>query len=230
MGLTAYDLMMAGSIHNSFNEVLIMNDTFFNGWEDNSPPLSKWDQFAQDKPNLAAYLLDVRSWNDFAASLVYSINKYGSLTERQLASLLKMHDKHLARQKEQAKPAEKVDLSRVSDLFATAFGSQIKHPKFRCGDLVLLPSKKDDRIFVKEGPRYEDTYFGSVNGDGSFRPARGCPDWVLPRLKTLAADPLKDAQAYGQKTGNCSCCGRQLTNADSIALGIGPICKGRWGL
>ena len=191
-----------------------MNNTFFNGWEDNSPPLSKWDQFVQAKPDLAAYLLDVRGWNDFAASLIHSINKYGSLTERQLASLLKMHDKHLARQKEQAKPAEKVDLSRVSDLFATAFGSQIKHPKFRCGDLVLLPSKKDDRIFV----------------NGSFRPARGCPDWVLPRLKTLAADPLKDAQAYGQKTGNCSCCGRQLTNADSIALGIGPICKGRWGL
>ncbi len=206
-----------------------MSDQFFDGWE-KSKPQTKWDKFVAENPSLGAYLLEVYTWNDFARSLIQGINKYGNLTEKQLSAAVRMHEKHLAKQKEQAKPAPKFDLTRVSELFATARANDLKYPKFRVGDLVLLPSRKDDRIFVKDGPRYEDTYFGAVSADGSFRRVRGCPEWVLTSLKTLASDPLKEAQAYGQKTGTCSCCGRDLTNEESIALGIGPVCKVRWGL
>jgi len=43
-----------------------------------------------------------------------------------------------------------------------------------------------------------------------------------------ATDPLAAAIAYGRETG--SCCGRELTNKVSIDLGIGPICREKWGL
>lgn len=36
-----------------------------------------------------------------------------------------------------------------------------------------------------------------------------------------------EARAFGVETGNCICCGAVLTNPDSIAAGIGPICAGK---
>lgn len=38
---------------------------------------------------------------------------------------------------------------------------------------------------------------------------------------------LDEAKAYGRETGVCCVCSAELTNPDSIAAGIGPICAGR---
>ena len=38
---------------------------------------------------------------------------------------------------------------------------------------------------------------------------------------------LEQAKAYGQQTGTCCVCGRELTNETSINEGIGPVCGGR---
>lgn len=35
---------------------------------------------------------------------------------------------------------------------------------------------------------------------------------------------VEEASAYGHLTGRCGCCGRLLTNEESIERGIGPIC------
>lgn len=35
---------------------------------------------------------------------------------------------------------------------------------------------------------------------------------------------LEEAKAFGALYGTCCCCGRTLTNEESIAAGIGPIC------
>jgi len=45
----------------------------------------------------------------------------------------------------------------------------------------------------------------------------------------VAKDPSAAARAYGLRTGQCSICGRELTNAESRARGIGPICAERFG-
>lgn len=39
---------------------------------------------------------------------------------------------------------------------------------------------------------------------------------------------LDQAAEYGRRTGVCACCGRDLTNKESIELGIGPICRGNF--
>lgn len=36
---------------------------------------------------------------------------------------------------------------------------------------------------------------------------------------------LEAAAAYGIATGICACCGKTLTHPDSIAAGIGPVCR-----
>lgn len=51
----------------------------------------------------------------------------------------------------------------------------------------------------------------------------------LDVLEAIAKDPKAAAADYGHQIGQCSVCNRQLTNPESIALGIGPICLGKLG-
>lgn len=44
----------------------------------------------------------------------------------------------------------------------------------------------------------------------------------------LVQDPKECAIAYARRTGRCGVCGRELTNPDSIALGIGPVCASKF--
>lgn len=45
-------------------------------------------------------------------------------------------------------------------------------------------------------------------------------------LANAAENPQQAAVAYGRQTGNCSCCGRLLTDPVSVFGGIGPVCLG----
>ena len=39
---------------------------------------------------------------------------------------------------------------------------------------------------------------------------------------------LEEAKAFGRLYGFCVRCGRTLTDEESIAAGIGPVCSGKW--
>ena len=45
--------------------------------------------------------------------------------------------------------------------------------------------------------------------------------------KILEVTPLEASKAYGREIGSCGVCGRTLTNEESRAAGIGPVCAGR---
>lgn len=121
-----------------------------------------------------------------------------------------------------------IDASKISAAFAAAFSNGIKRPKVRLGGFTFSRApdhgKNAGSIYVKRG----EDYLGKVTG-GQFHGTRECDDAAKASIVTIAADPALAAKAYGLRTGSCSCCGRELTNADSIALGIGPICAERFG-
>lgn len=52
-------------------------------------------------------------------------------------------------------------------------------------------------------------------------------DGIAAALREIEADPIEAAAKYGKMSGTCGCCGRDLTDPASIALGIGPICYTR---
>lgn len=52
---------------------------------------------------------------------------------------------------------------------------------------------------------------------------------ALAVLKEIAKDPKAAMIRYGMEIGACGHCGRTLTNPDSRAAGIGPICAGKMG-
>jgi hypothetical protein len=44
-------------------------------------------------------------------------------------------------------------------------------------------------------------------------------------FEKIAADPLRRSTDFGKQSGTCGKCGKQLTDPDSIAKGIGPVCE-----
>lgn len=197
-------------------------------------------QFAAANPELVAKLEAVKGWNTFAADMLTAIGNYGFLTENQTAACDRMFAKIDARQAERAAAktatvqaaaanSGSVDVSAIEALFATARANGLKRLAFVAGDLKIVPAKESSRnpgaLYVTRGGDYQ----GKLTG-GEFKAlAVALPD-TLPRLLELAGDPAGVARLYGQRTGVCCCCGRELTDPQSIAAGIGPICASKWGL
>jgi hypothetical protein len=73
-------------------------------------------------------------------------------------------------------------------------------------------------------------YFGRVTKDGAFHPGRDLTPQVRAFLESLAADPAAVAGAYGQQSGECCFCARELTDERSTQVGYGPVCAGNYGL
>lgn len=51
---------------------------------------------------------------------------------------------------------------------------------------------------------------------------------AIKNLSSATKLSLAEAKAFGALYGTCCACGRTLTNEDSIAAGIGPICAGKF--
>lgn len=69
------------------------------------------------------------------------------------------------------------------------------------------------------------TFVDRQAGDESF-PVRFATERAKI-LTAIAADVKTAAIRYGKELGQCSQCGRTLTNPESIQLGIGPVCLAR---
>ena len=173
-------------------------------------------------------LREIMNWNSFAQSLVEQIINKGSLSEKQMFAASAMLIKIKQNKEEKQSNIVSIDLSNVKKIFDKAHEA-IKSPKFRVDNMVL--SRAPDSgvnagaIYVK----VDGEYAGKVTG-GYWLPCKGSPEGTLEKLREVAKDPLGSAVAYGKRTGNCSACGRDLTNHGSIEKGIGPICAERWGL
>ena len=180
--------------------------------------------FAASHPAEYKWLVDNQR-NNFAASLMSALEKWGRLSEKQIGAVTKI----VAR--DAAKPV-KIDLSAVLEKFANAQAAGLKRPKLRLEGLCISLAGGNNAgwLYVKNGPAWEDTYLGKVNPQtGEFFRSRDCSDADIERLLNVADDVLAAAVAYGQETGQCSACGRELTNPESIAAAIGPICADRFG-
>lgn len=119
-----------------------------------------------------------------------------------------------------------MNLQPIIDLFATAKSSGYKRPIYRAEGLVLSLAPDSGvnagALYVKDADKQ---YLGKVV-DGRYVGR----EEAKAGLATIAQNPREAAIRYGQRTGTCACCGRALTNKQSIELGIGPICAERWQL
>lgn len=75
--------------------------------------------------------------------------------------------------------------------------------------------------------RWSGRTFVKVQASDNLYPVRGASANVV--LENIAKDPKEAMLRYGRALGQCGHCGRTLTNEDSRAVGIGPICSRRMG-
>lgn len=132
-----------------------------------------------------------------------------------------------------------------SSSFATILNGQKEHK----GGAFTVRSKKtgkdytfkvnskpyNGRVYhhVKVETQYmEFQYLGFLSNDGKIvrkgqsvdSPSAVAASWVLAKIQNKDFGSL-DTQVDMFHLGKCICCGRTLTDATSIELGIGPKCR-----
>tara|TARA_R110000765_G_scaffold170696_3_gene275707 strand:+ start:8218 stop:8799 length:582 start_codon:yes stop_codon:yes gene_type:complete len=169
--------------------------------------------------------------NSFANSLLGSMERYGQLSDRQIAAV--------ERNLESAPSAASTKpLARIVDTMLHA-KQKLKYPKLRIDRdsryMVLSVagdrSKYTNSVMITDGGPFGDNeYYGRITPSGEFHSGRNCDEAILKILTELNEDPAAVISDSGHANGQCACCGRELTNPESVELGIGPVCATRWGV
>jgi hypothetical protein len=200
--------------------------------------------FEEENPGLWETLAGMAGWNEFAQSLVGQLATRGTLSDKQIEAAKRMIAKtaeaKAARAKERREKAVEIDLSPIREMFESAFSAGLKRPKYRAEGLIISRAPDNGKnagflyvstLAIQIGEDWSsDDYQGKIGPDNVFLPAWGAHDETTAALKVIAENPSEAAVRWGRKTGNCSCCGRELTDPESIEAGIGPICATKWSL
>jgi Family of unknown function (DUF6011) len=185
-----------------------------------------WGEFCAKHPEEAAWIEARQHDFEFAANMRSAIHRFGSLLGTQLDGIRKCMAANKAAAARPAGP--EVNVGKIEEAFSSAMGDGIARPKLRLDAFLFKPApssgKNAGAIYVME----EETYLGKIIA-GRFTKSRDCSDDQQARIIASAADPEKAAIAYGLRTGRCSVCNQELTNEDSLSIGIGPICRERMG-
>jgi len=169
----------------------------------------------------------------FAASLWQQSHQRG-LSERQLAWAHKLSTDLLQAESEAADESGEAQFSRLFEVFKAAKSRGLKRLTMRFSGIRIKPNRDISSLWVLSDTETEVGNYGpQPKYLGKVTPNRldsRLADDVKAVLLEAAGDPLTAAIRYGKETGACSCCGRDLTNPDSIAAGIGPVCREKYGL
>jgi hypothetical protein len=109
-----------------------------------------------------------------------------------------------------------------------ARASGILWPKLRLSSYVFSPSRYPNTIYVKHS---DGTYLGKIVSYAFYAASPHITTEAMRHeIHTLIRTSLSESlRVYGIQTGQCGCCGRKLTAADSIRNNIGPICAEKFG-
>ena len=99
------------------------------------------------------------------------------------------------------------------------------------GRYALDGSGVNETVFYRvdrpeEGKWAGYTFVSRLEGPSEERVPRTQKEGILARI---AEDPAAASARYGREIGACGVCGRRLTNDDSRAAGIGPVCASKMG-
>ena len=181
---------------------------------------------------------------EVAASLLASLHRFGSLTEKQHALVLNGIARDAARsaaKAERAANAPAVDASKIEQAFATAvekaqrkgqkgvFKKPLRLRATNAVDVLFTPgsagSQWEGMLFAKTP---DGKKLGHIKG-GKFNARFECSPVEQAAVLDCAANPEIAAVAFGKAWSTCAVCGLLLTNDESIERGIGPVCAEKFG-
>lgn len=171
--------------------------------------------------------------SSFAADLAA---KFSRLSEKQYAWAHKLAVDCISREQESvdSENSGEPQFSRLFDTFKAAKARGLRRLTLRLSGVNVKPNRDLTSLWVTSQTEFEEGDYGmKPKYLGKITPNRldsRLNDDVKAVIMEAANDPLTAAIRYGKETGACSCCGRDLTNPQSIELGIGPICREKFGL
>ena len=203
----------------------------------------------EQQSDACGWLIDVCRYvpfwmnNEVAQSLIEQFRKSKPWSDKQLEMVVRWHTKAKEREAEKVAQKEREQTPcAVSEkfvelfgLFANAKAAQKAKPILRAEGLRISEAKESSRnagcLYVTdaEGHWEDREYLGKITPAGEFVRSKDCTDEQAAAVESVAMNPLEAALNYGRVTGQCSCCGRELTNHKSVEDGIGPICRDKWG-
>ena len=133
-------------------------------------------------------------------------------------------------------PVKSNEPSQFEALFAAFEAAKSKGAKrltLRFEGINVKPNRDLSALWITSQTEKEEGNYGlQPKYLGKVTP-QGCDsrlsDTVKEVILSAANDPLNAAIKYGKVSGECSCCGRELTDPRSIERGIGPICATKFG-
>ena len=186
--------------------------------------------FTAENPGLYEKMQALGENSRFFADLVWSVNRYGSLTQRQLEAALRI----IKERETQAQPQKVAgDLTGLATMFRKA-REHLKYPKLTVNvdngsytfSLAGDASKNPGYIYVKRG----QTYLGKVSPTGELTQSRDATPADLLAVNRFSMDPVGVAANHGHVSGNCCFCSKKLTDARSVSVGYGATCAQHYGL
>ena len=131
------------------------------------------------------------------------------------------------------KSNEPSQFEALFNAFEAAKSKGAKRLTLRFDGVNVKPNRDNTALWVTSQSETEmgdyglkPKYLGKVTPNGCDS---RLSDDVKATIMAAANDPLNAAIRYGKVSGECSCCGRELTRKDSIERGIGPICAEKFG-
>lgn len=201
--------------------------------------------FDTEFPDVVEWVLtEAMKGFEFAKSLQQSLLTYGSLTDGQVAAVRRCIHASVARlekwreEREAAAPKTGAGGAALLQALNQAYakgqeglkpGTHRSQPKLRTEagtfSLAKASSKNAGCVYVKAP---DGLYLGKITPAGAFLKSYDCTPELEARILKVLENPLDAAVQFGRVSGTCSCCGRRLDNAESIELGIGPICRDKY--
>ena len=173
--------------------------------------------------------------DDFAQDLIRKHKRYG-LTDNQ-----KPWAHKLAAEATGHLTDDSLRIEGFSHLVDRFDQTGMERPKLRFGSVgpdgvrfsQTSGGSEPGSIVVTSDEAYQsNTFYGRIHRDGEFEGRGEVPEHVQDLLERLQDDPeavMETALTDGQETGTCSCCGRKLTDPESVERGVGPVCASKWG-
>lgn len=168
-----------------------------------------------------------QTWSEFATDLARFYGRRGYLTEKQHAAATRMRAKCEARRaavrttSETSTWDERGSVARVT---RHADAPQVEPGYYATGEPDATRFYK-----VDHGTGRWDgyTFVSQVIGGQPDAPVKG--NRAATVLAAIAEDPLEASTRYGREIGRCGVCNRTLTDPESRAAGIGPVCRQSFG-
>ena len=136
-----------------------------------------------------------------------------------------------AKQQDRRVVSDKIDWLKTQPKLQQNSGGSLERHNVPAGRYAVT-GNDNQTVFVKVDRPTEGQWAGRIfvkiqAGDDLHRTSRTTADALLGKI---AADGVQAAMLrYGREIGSCGHCGRTLTNEESRAAGIGPVCRDKMG-